>query len=480
MEFSLSTLTDFYELTMAQTYFDAQKSDMIAYFDLFYRRNPYDGGYAIMGGLDEIIDFVKDFHFNEKDIESLRKTGSFSEAFLDYLSKIRFSGDIYAIEDGTPIFPNEPIITVKAPIIEAQLIETAILTCFNHAALVSSVTRRIINEADGVPVMEFGARRARGIASSLEASKYSYIAGCVGTSNVLAGLKYDIPLLGTMAHSMVEAFDDEYEAFLAYAKSNSDNATFLIDTYDTLNSGLVNAMRVAKDYLIPNGYKLKGVRIDSGDLIYLAKKCREILDENGFTDTGICLSNGLNEYRIADLRRSKVPVNSFGVGDNIAASKERMDGVYKLVAIETKEGIKAKIKISEDTVKTINPGFKKLYRFFDLKTNKLLGDLIAMHDEVIPLDHYTLVSDRDPWKKTELSNYRLECLQKTIFKDGELVYERPDIEKRRAYSKECFKSLSERIVDIYHPHTYYVDLSVKEKELKDRLILEKTRRIKNV
>ncbi len=480
MEYSLSTLTDFYELTMAQTYFDAHKENTIAYFDLFYRRNPYDGGYAIMGGLDEIIDFIKNFHFNSDDIAKLSETKAFTKEFLHYLSKLRFTGDLYAILDGTPIFPGEPIITVKAPLIEAQLIETAILTCFNHATLVSTVTRRIVNEANGVPVMEFGARRARGITSAIEASKYSYLAGCAGTSNVLAGLKYEIPLLGTMAHSMVEAFDSEYEAFLAYARSNSDNATFLIDTYDTLNSGLQNAMKVARDYLIPNGHKLKGVRIDSGDLIYLAKACRKTLDENGFYDAGICLSNGLNEYRIADLRRANVPVTSYGVGDNIAASKERMDGVYKLVAIETDQGLKAKIKISEDTVKTINPGFKKVYRFYDKKTHKLLGDLIAMHDEVIPLDHYTLVSDRDPWKKTELSDYEIECLQKDIFKDGKLIYEVPSIKKRKEYAEDRFKDLSERIIDIHHPHTYYVDLSIREKELKDRLILEKTGGVKGV
>lgn len=463
-------MTDFYELTMAQTYFDQGKQDEEVYFDIFFRKNPFNGGYTISGGLEETINYIKNFNFNKEEINYLRSLNQFSEKFLNYLETLKFEGDIYSVPDGTIVFPNETVLTVKAPIITAQLLETALLANFNHASLVTTAAKRITNEAGDIPVMEFGARRARGIDSAVEASKYAYIGGCCGTSNTLAGMKYNIPVLGTMAHSLVTESNDEYQAFLNYAKSNKDNCVFLVDTYDTLKSGIPNAIKVANDYLKPNGLKFKGVRIDSGDLAYLSKKTRKLLDEAGYTETGICLSNGLNEYTIRDLKLQGAFINSLGVGDNIAASKERVGGVYKLVAtIEDNREI-PKIKVSNDSIKTINPGHKKVYRFYDKKEGYALGDLLALSDEVIPNDKYTLIHPVETWKQKELTNYQVRDLLVPIFKDGQLVYQTPNIEETKAYCNNEFNTLYEEIKRIDNPHEYYVDLSDKLRNLKEELI----------
>lgn len=463
-------MTDFYELTMAQTYFDQGKQDEEVYFDIFFRKNPFNGGYTISGGLEENINYIKNFNFNKKEINYLRSLNQFSEKFLNYLETLKFEGDIYSVPDGTVVFPNETVLTVKAPIIMAQLLETALLANFNHASLVTTAAKRITNEAGDIPVMEFGARRARGIDSAIEASKYAYIGGCCGTSNTLAGMKYNIPVLGTMAHSLITESNDEYQAFLNYAKSNRDNCVFLVDTYDTLKSGIPNAIKVANDYLKPNGLKFKGVRIDSGDLAYLSKKTRKLLDEAGYTETGICLSNGLNEYTIRDLKLQGAFINSLGVGDNIAASKERVGGVYKLVAtIEDNREI-PKIKVSNDSVKTINPGHKKVYRFYDKKEGYALGDLLALSDEVIPSDKYTLIHPLETWKQKELTNYQIRDLLVPIFKNGQLVYQTPNIEETKAYCNDEFNTLYEEIKRIDNPHEYYVDLSDKLRKLKEELI----------
>lgn len=463
-------MTDFYELTMAQTYFDQGKQDEEVYFDIFFRKNPFNGGYTISGGLEENINYIKNFNFNKKEINYLRSLNQFSEKFLNYLETLKFEGDIYSVPDGTVVFPNETVLTVKAPIIMAQLLETALLANFNHASLVTTAAKRITNEAGDIPVMEFGARRARGIDSAVEASKYAYIGGCCGTSNTLAGMKYNIPVLGTMAHSLITESNDEYQAFLNYAKSNKDNCVFLVDTYDTLKSGIPNAIKVANDYLKPNGLKFKGIRIDSGDLAYLSKKTRKLLDEAGYTETGICLSNGLNEYTIRDLKLQGAFINSLGVGDNIAASKERVGGVYKLVAtIEDNREI-PKIKVSNDSIKTINPGHKKVYRFYDKKEGYALGDLLALSDEVIPNDKYTLIHPVETWKQKELTNYQVRDLLVPIFKDGQLVYQTPNIEETKAYCNDEFNTLYEEIKRIDNPHEYYVDLSDKLRNLKEELI----------
>ena len=463
-------MTDFYELTMAQTYFDQGKQDEEVYFDIFFRKNPFNGGYTISGGLEENINYIKNFNFNKKEINYLRSLNQFSEKFLNYLETLKFEGDIYSVPDGTVVFPNETVLTVKAPIIMAQLLETALLANFNHASLVTTAAKRITNEAGDIPVMEFGARRARGIDSAVEASKYAYIGGCCGTSNTLAGMKYNIPVLGTMAHSLITESNDEYQAFLNYAKSNKDNCVFLVDTYDTLKSGIPNAIKVANDYLKPNGLKFKGIRIDSGDLAHLSKKTRKLLDEAGYTETGICLSNGLNEYTIRDLKLQGAFINSLGVGDNIAASKERVGGVYKLVAtIEDNREI-PKIKVSNDSIKTINPGHKKVYRFYDKKEGYALGDLLALSDEVIPSDKYTLIHPLETWKQKKLTNYQVRDLLVPIFKDGQLVYQTPNIEETKAYCNDEFNTLYEEIKRTDNPHEYYVDLSDKLRKLKEELI----------
>ena len=463
-------MTDFYELTMAQTYFMEGKKDEVAYFDVFFRKNPFEGGYTIQGGIETMIEYIENFHFDEKMINYLRKTNKFNEEFLAYLKDLKFTGSIYAIPTGTPVFPNEPVITVKAPIIEAQIIETALLACFNHGSLVTTAAKRITNEAKDIPVMEFGARRARGIDSAIEASRYAYIAGCVGTSNTQAGMLYDIPVLGTMAHSLVTEADNEYEAFLEYAKSNPNNCVFLVDTYDTLKSGIPNAIKVAKEYLVPNGYKFKGIRIDSGDLAYLSKQARKMLDEAGFTDTQICLSNGLNEYTISELLKQGAKIDSIGCGDNIAASKERLGGVYKLIAKEQDGEIIPRIKVSNDTIKTTTPGAKKVYRFYDKETGYALGDVVALYDENIPLDKYTLIHPVENWKTTTLTNYEVKELQVPIYEDGKLVYEVPSIEEARDYCTSQFETLYPEIKRLSNPHEYYVDLSLKLLNLKKELI----------
>ena len=470
-------MTDFYELTMAQIYFNEGKQDEEVYFDIFFRNNPFEGGYTISGGLEETINYIKNFKFDDKEIEYLRGLNTFTDEFLDYLKNLRFKGDIYAVEDGTMVFPNEPVLTVKADLVTAQLLETALLTNFNHGALVTTAAKRITNEAKNIPVMEFGARRARGMDSAIEASKHAFVGGCVGTSNTYAGMKYDIPVLGTMAHSLITESENEYDAFLKYAKSNPDNCVFLVDTYDTLKSGIPNAIKVANDYLTPNGYKFKGIRIDSGDLAYLSQEARKMLDEAGYPDTKICLSNGLNEYTIRDLLKQDAVIDSIGAGDNIAAPKERVGGVYKLVAVEKDDKIDPRIKVSNDTVKTINPGYKKVYRFYDKETGYALGDVIALSDEIIPDDKYTLVHPTETWKTKDIENYNKRELLIPIFKDGELVYELPDIRERQKYCQKEFETLYPEVRRIRMPHEYYVDLTNKLRELKQELIKLHTKNI---
>ncbi len=463
-------MTDFYELTMANTYFNEGKMNEQVYFDVFFRKNPFDGGYTISGGLDEIIDYINNFKFSEKEINYLRSLNKFSEEFLNYLSNLKFNGDLYAVPDGTMVFPNEPVITVKADVITAQLLETALLTCFNHGSLVTTAAKRITSEAKDIPVMEFGARRARGIDSAIEASKHAYIGGCVGTSNTYAGMKYGIPVMGTMAHSLVTESEDEYEAFLKYAKSNPDNCIFLVDTYDTLKSGIPNAIRVANEYLKPNGYPFKGIRIDSGDLAYLSKEARKMLDEAGYKEAGICLSNGLNEHTIRDLINQGAVIDSIGAGDNIAASKERVGGVYKLVAVKNNGNVEPRIKVSNDSIKTINPGYKKVYRFYDKKTGYALGDVITLANEKVSKENYTLVHPVETWKKVELKNYNVRPLLIPIYKAGKLVYNNPTLDEKKEYCNKEFNTLYPEIKRIDMPHEYYVDLSDKLRELKRYLI----------
>lgn len=479
MKRNLTMMTDFYELTMSQAYFKAGKKDEIAVFDAFFRKNPLNGGYGVMGGVDRIIEFIKNAHFNDADIEYLRRSNQFTEEFLEYLRDFKFTGSIYAVPDGTPVFANEPIVTVKAPIIEAQIIETILLSYLNANIMYTTATRRVVEAAENIGIMEFGARRALGPEAAVEASKCAIIGGCVGTSNVLAGEEYGIPVMGTMAHSLVTEADSEYEAFLNYAKAYPNNCVLLVDTYDVLRSGVPNAIRIAKEYLEPNGYRLKGIRIDSGDLAYLSKEAKKMLVEAGLDDVKICLSNGLNERTIKSLLEQGAVIDSIGLGDNIVLpDKARVGCVYKNVAIKHGDDFVSRIKVSNDAIKAITPGFKKLYRFYDKETGYALGDVIALHDERIPKDKFTLVDPLNEHNRLTIKNYRIRELQEPIFVDGELVYDDPDIYAKRDYCVKEMDTLYPEVKRIENPHGYYVDLTRKLLKLKKELIrLAKEQRV---
>lgn len=470
-------MTDDYEYTMAYTYFKSNKQNEVAYFDLFFRTNPFGSGYSISCGLDNIIEFIKNINFDEKRINFLRERHGFDEDFLEYLKNLKFTGDIFAIPDGTVVFPNEPVITVKANLIEAQIIETALLSYFNHGSLIATSAKRITEAAQNRPVMEFGARRCQGEAS-IEASKYAIIGGCSATSNDEAAYIYNLPVSGTMAHSMIEAYDSEEKAFTEYAKANPNNCIFLVDTYDVLNSGIPNAIKVAKEFLIPNGFEFKGIRIDSGDLAYLSKESRKMLDAVGFKNTKICLSNGLDEKTVNSLINQGATFDSIGAGDNIVAPKERFNAVYKLVAIEENGKIDPRIKLSNDTAKTINPGYKKVYRFYDKNTGYALGDVIALNDEKISEESYTLICPTDINKTKTITNYNVRELQVPIFLDGMLVYDEPTINERKEYCKNDFTTFYPEIKRLENPHEYYVDLSEKLLNLKQELITKYKGKVK--
>jgi len=468
--------TDLYELTMGQTYFDNGEKDKVAVFDVFFRTNPFKGNYTVSGGLDKIIDYIKNLEFNEDDIIYLKKLGLFTEEYLNYLRDFKFSGNLYAVPDGTIIHPNEPIITIKAPIIEAQIIETMLLVLFNYGSLVTTKAARLVEAANGRPIMEFGTRRSRGDEAAVEAAKYAVIGGMSGTSNVLAAKKFGLIPMGTMAHSLVQNYEDEREAFLTYAKSNPNNCLFLVDTYDTLRSGIPNAIWVADNYLKPRGLEFKGIRIDSGDLAYLSKEARKLLDEAGYPDAKICLSNGLDEDTIISLERQGACFDTIGLGDNISAINDRVNGVYKLSAIEKNGVLEPKIKLSNDSVKTTNPGYKKVYRFYDKKTGYALGDVITLASEVIPSNEYTLVSPVDEWKQKTITDYDAVELQVPIFLNGQLVYEAPSISERRDRIKREMKSLYPEIKRLENPQEYIVDLSIPLLKLKRQMIKNHTYR----
>ena len=376
----LELVADFYEYTMSNGYLNKNMENQIAYFDVFFRKVPDEGGYAIVAGLEQIINYIKNLSFDEEDINYLRKQNKFSEDFLNYLENFRFTGDVWAIPEGTVVFPNEPLITVRAPIIQAQLLETMLLLTTNHQSLIATKTSRIVKEAQGKPVMEFGARRAHGINAAVEGARAAIIGGAIGTSCTLSAKEFNVPASGTMAHSWIQSFDSEYEAFKSYAEIYPDDCTLLIDTYNTIESGLPNAIKVFNEVLKPKGYKPKAVRLDSGDLAYLSKKVRKILDEAGYADCKICATNSLDEYLIKSLIEQDAKIDSFGVGENLITAKSEpvFGGVYKLVGIEKENKIIPKIKVSENVAKVTNPGFKKVYRFYDNETQKAIADVIAL------------------------------------------------------------------------------------------------------
>ncbi len=466
--------TDLYELTMGQTYFDNGEKDEVAVFDVFFRTNPFKGNYTVSGGLDKIIEYINNLKFSDDDISYLKSLNLFSDEYLEYLRNFKFTGDIYAIPDGTIIHPNEPIVTVKAPIIEAQIIETMLLVLFNYGSLITTKAARLVEAAGFRPIMEFGTRRSRGDEAAVEAAKYAVIGGMSGTSNVLAAKKFGLIPMGTMAHSLVQNYEDEREAFLTYAKSNPNNCLFLVDTYDTLRSGIPNAIWVADNYLKPNGLAFKGIRIDSGDLAYLSKKARQMLDEAGYTDAKICLSNGLDEDTIISLERQGACFDSIGLGDNISAINDRVNGVYKLSAVCKNGVLEPRIKLSNDSVKTTNPGFKKVYRFYDKKTGFALGDVIALENEVIPDDEYTLISPVDEWKQKTITDYYVSELQQPIFVNGRLVYHVPSISDSRKRVQNQMKTLYPEIKRLENPQEYIVDLSENLLKLKKQMIKDHT------
>ena len=418
----LELVADFYEYTMANGYFNKNMQDRIAYFDVFFRKVPDEGGDAIVAGLEQIINYIRNLSFDEEDISYLRKQNKFSEEFLNYLENFRFTGDIWAIPEGTVVFPNEPLITVKAPIIQAQLLETMLLLTTNHQSLIATKTSRIVKEAQGRPVMEFGARRAHGINAAVEGARAAIIGGAVGTSCTLSAKEFNVPASGTMAHSWIQSFDSEYEAFKAYAELYPDDCTFLIDTYNTIESGLPNAIKVFNEVLKPKGYRPKAVRLDSGDLAYLSKKVRKILDEAGYEDCKICATNSLDEYLIKSLIEQDAKIDLFGVGENLITAKSEpvFGGVYKLVALEKDKKIVPKIKVSENTAKVTNPSFKKVYRFYDNETKKAIADVITLADEIIDEREYMIFDPQNPWKKKVLKDYSIRLLQEKIFEERKI------------------------------------------------------------
>ncbi len=473
MKRNLSLLMDFYELTMANGYFKDGRHQDIAVFDVFFRSIPDDGGYAIFAGLESIIDYIENLRFDDEDINYLKSRNIFDEGFLKYLENFKFTSDVYAIEEGTPIFPNEPLFIIKGPIIECQLIETMVLLSINHQSLIATKTSRIVREAKGRPVFEFGARRAHSFDAANLGARSAYIGGVTGTSNTLAGRLFNIPALGTMAHSYVQSFESEFEAFKSYALNYPDNTLLLVDTYDTLHQGIPNAIRVHNEILKPMGKSLKGIRIDSGDLAYLSKKVRTLLDEAGLTDTKITVSNALDEFIIRDLVvHQDAMIDSFGVGERLitARSEAVFGGVFKLSALEEDGKLIPKIKISDNVAKTTIPGFKQLYRFYD-ENNMAIADLITLHDEVIDSTKpYTLFDPMHPWKQKVVENFRVEKMLVPIFEKGKLVYNIPKLSEIRKRKEQLFESLWKEVIRLKNPHEYYVDLSQDLWDIRQELI----------
>ena len=463
--YDVAMLSDFYESTMANGAILKGHKDTIAYFDMFFRRVPDDGGFAIMAGLEQLINDLKNFTFTDEDIEYMREQKIFDEKFLKYLKDFRFSCDVWAIPEGTPIFPKEPIITVRGPITELFLIETLLLLNINHQSLIATKANRIVRAAQGRPVMEFGARRAHGMDASVYGARAAYIGGCVGTSCVKAGRDFDIPVSGTMAHSWVQLFDSEYEAFKAYAEVYPDKSLFLVDTYDVLKSGIPNTIRAANEVLKPRGCRPLGIRIDSGDITYLSKRARKMLDAAGYPDCSICISNSLDEYLIRDMLMQGAKIDSFGVGERLitASSEAVFGGVYKMAAIEDENGkLIPKIKLSENTSKITLPGFKQCWRLFDRESGKAIADVITLRDEKIDdTGEYDLFDPEFTWKRKTVSGFIARPLQVPIFNKGELVYKSPSATAIKEYREQQVESLWEEVQRFEKPHKYYVDLSQK-------------------
>ncbi len=459
---NLTMLTDFYEITMANGFFENGRGEQTVYFDMFFRTVPDGGGVAIMAGLDQIIHYLKNLSFSEEDIDYLRSKQLFSEAFLNYLANFRFTCDVWAVPEGTPIFPYEPLVTVRGPAIQAQFIETMMLLAINHQSLIATKANRIVRAAKGRAVMEFGSRRAQGFNGAVYGARAAYIGGCIGTACTIADREFGIPALGTMAHSWVQLFDSEYEAFKAYAEVYPHSCTLLVDTYNVLKSGVPNAIKVFNEVLVPRGYRPKGIRLDSGDITYLAKKARKMLDEAGFPDCQICASNSLDEIIIRDMIAQGACIDSFGVGERLitASSDPVFGGVYKLAAVERNGEIIPRIKVSENVAKITNPGFKKLWRLYDRETGKAIADVITLHDEVIDdTKPYEIFDPEHIWKRKTIENFIAHPLRRRIFDHGECVYDSPSVDEIRNYCKQQLETVWDEVLRFENPHKYYVDLS---------------------
>lgn len=477
---NLSLLTDLYQLTMLQGYFEEKQANETVIFDMFFRNNPHSGGYSVCAGLQQVIEYIEGLHFADEDISYLKTLNLFSDKFLSYLKDFKFTGDIYAIPEGSVIFPKEPIMKIVAPIMEAQLIETALLNIINHQSLIATKASRVVFAANGDTVLEFGLRRAQGPDAGIYGARAAMIAGCFATSNVLAGQMFDVPIRGTHAHSWVMSFSDELTAFRKYANLYPNACILLVDTYDTLKSGVPNAIKVFNE-MREKGIELKnyGIRLDSGDLSYLSKKARQLLDNAGFNDAIISASNDLDENLISSLKLQGAKISSWGVGTNMITSKDcpAFGGVYKLSAVyeSDKKAFKAKIKLSENAEKNTNPGNKKIYRIYDKDTKKIIADLICLEEETLDTSEELLLFDPlDTWKKTLLPShtYYTKELLVPVFKNGNCVYQSPSVMEIREYCKEEMDTLWEESRRLEYPHRTHVDLSQKLWDLKNNLLNE--------
>lgn len=471
---NLTMLCDFYELTMGNGYFEKGYRDRICYFDVFFRQCPDGGGFAIAAGLEQIVRYIQQLHFAPEDIQYLRERNLFSEDFLNYLENFKFTGDIWAVPEGTPIFPQEPILTIRAPAIEAQLIETFLLLTINHQSLIATKANRVVRAAQGRTVLEFGSRRAQGADAAILGARAAYIGGCNGTACTISDQMFGVYAGGTMAHAWVQMFDTEYDAFKAYCELYPNNATLLVDTYNTLKSGVPNAIRAFNEVLKPKGITKCGIRLDSGDMTYLTQKARKMLDEAGWTECQISVSNSLDEYIIQDILRQGAKIDMFGVGERLitARSEPVFGGVYKLAAVEQDDGtIQPKIKISENVGKITNPHFKKLYRFFGNDTGKAIADYLCVYDETVDDTQDLEIFDPEvTWKRKNVYNFTAKELQVPVFKNGELVYQCPSLEEIRSYCLEQVDKLWDEIKRFDNPQNYYVDLSQKLWDIKYGLL----------
>lgn len=469
---NLTMLTDFYELTMANGYFKNGFKDTIAYFDMFFRTIPDGGGYVIMAGVEQLVDYFRNLSFSKEDIDYLRGKG-FSEDFLDYLANFRFTCDVWTVPEGTPIFPGEPIVKVKGPVIQAQFVETMVLLTINHQSLIATKANRVVRAAQGRAVMEFGSRRAQGFDGAVYGARAAYIGGCAGTACTISDEMFGTPALGTMAHSWVQLFDSEYDAFKAYAEEYPDACTLLVDTYNVLHSGVPNAIKVFDEVLAPMGKRPKGIRIDSGDIAYLSRKARKMLDDAGYPDCSIVASNSLDEYIIRDMLLQGAKVDSFGVGERLITSSSSpvLGGVYKLCAVEKDGEIIPKIKLSENVQKITTPGNKRVYRLYDRESGKAAADLITLASETVDDSRpYELFDPDFTWKRKTLTNYTARELLEPLFRKGECVYKERNIEEIKSYCREQIDTLWDEVTRFENPHNYYVDLSQQLWDVKHELL----------